>query len=161
MGSQYDLHAGIQFHYQVDEPFLPLDVQAHLGFVHEQHVGLSVLHEHRQQDCQHLLFAAAQLVGHQSLANLRETDFVLRAYNLLTRFLKEVIDHVLEAFLRLRQLLCGICVSLLQFDDDTVADVHLVIQILPLQVVQLEVERRRDARIHVRHRVEVKYWRIQ
>ena len=145
MGGQDDLHLGVQFQTEVDEALLPLDVQRYLGLVHEEHVGLIVLYEHRQQDGQYLLLAARQLVGHQRLADLREAYLVLRAHDLLARLLEEFVHDVLEALLLLRELLGRVGVARLQFGDDAVADVHLIVQVLALQVVELEVEGRADA----------------
>ena len=161
MGGQNNLHPRVQLHYQVDEPFLPLYVQAHLRLVHEEHVGLLVFHKHRQQDGQHLLLATRQLVGHQRLTHLREAYLVLRADYLLARLLKQVVHHVLKAPLGLRQALGGIGVALLQRLDDAVADVHLVVQILALQMVQLEVECRPYACVHHVQRLVVEHGRVE
>ena len=51
--------------------------------------------------------------------------------------------------------------SLLQLLDDAVADVHLIVQVLTLQVIELEVEGRADAGIHHVQRLVVEHGRIQ
>ena len=58
MGGEDNLHVGVQLHDEVDELLLPFNVQAYLRLVHEQHVGQLVLHQHGEQDDQHLLLAA-------------------------------------------------------------------------------------------------------
>ena len=136
-------------------------MQTDLRLVHKQHIGLVVLHQHSEQDGQHLLLTARQLVGHQRLANLRETDLVLRPHDLLARLFEELVDDILESLLGLRQMLGGIGIALLQFGNDTVADVHLVVQILTLKVIQLEVESRRDASIHMTHRTQIQHGTVQ
>lgn len=161
MGGQDDLHVRVQFQHQVDESFLPLDVQRHLGLVHEEHVGLAVFHEHGEQDGQHLLLAAGELVGHQCLADLREAYLVLGTHNLLAGFGEQLVDDVLEPLLGLRQLLRGIGIALLQFGNDAVADVHLIVEVFALQVVQLEVECRGDAGVHMAHRLQVQHGGVQ
>ena len=140
MGGQDDLHIGVQFHAEVYQALLPLDMQRHLRLVHKEHVRLIVLHEHCQQDGQHLLLATRQLIGHQRLTNLGETDLVLRPHDGLTRLRKEIVDDILKAAFLLRQMLGRISMTSLQFRDDTVADIHLIVEILPLQVIELEIE---------------------
>ena len=140
MRGQDNLHIGVQFQYQFYQPLLPFYVQAHLGLIHKEHVGVVVLHQHGQQDGQHLLLTTRQLIRHQCFANLREPYLVLRPDYLLARFLEQFVHHVLESLLRFRQVLCGIRIALLQFFDNAVAYVHLIVQILALQVIQLEVE---------------------
>ena len=161
MGGQDDLHVRVQFQHQVDESFLPLDVQRHLGLVHEEHVGLAVFHEHGEQDGKHLFLAAGELVGHQCLADLRESYLVLGTHNLLAGFGEQLVDDVLEPLLGLRQLLRGIGIALLQFGNDAVADVHLIVEVFALQVVQLEVECRGDAGVHMAHRLQVQHGGVQ
>ena len=76
MGGEDNLHVGVQAFYHLDEALLPVDMQAHLGLVHEEHIGAVVLDEHGQQDDQHLFLAAGELVGRELLAYLTEHDFV-------------------------------------------------------------------------------------
>ena len=161
MGSENNLYVGVQLYNEVNKPLLPLNVQRHLGLVHEEHVGLPVLHQDGQQNGQHLLLTRRQLVGHQRLANLREAYLVLRAHYLLAGLLEQVVHQVLKALLRLRQLLGSLSVALLQLADDAVAYVHLIVQVLTLQVVQLEVQSRPYARIHHVQRLVVKHGRVQ
>ena len=137
------LLVGVEFEYQVDEPLLPFDVEAHLGLVHEEHVVLSVLDEHGKQDDQHLLLAAGELIRHERLANLFEANFVLRAHDLLACLGEEVVDEILKLPLRLADalgLLGSLGCGLLQGLDHAVADIDLVVEILPLQFVDLPVE---------------------
>ena len=101
------------------------------------------------------------MVGHQRLANLRETDLILRAYDLLARLFEQLVDDILESLLGLRQMLGGISIALLQFGNDTITNVHLVVQILTLKVIQLEVESRRDASIHMTHRTQIQHGAVQ
>ena len=82
------------------------------------------------------------MVGHQRLTDLCEADLVLRTDQLLAGLREQVVHDVLEAFLLHRQLLGRIRIPLLQLGDDTVADVHLIVEEFPLQMVQLEVEER-------------------
>ena len=161
MGGQHDLHVRIQFDTQVDEPFLPLDMQTHLGLVHKQHVGQIILYEHRQQDGQYLFLAARQLIRHQRLTDLRESYLVLCPHDLLASLRKQVVHDILETALLLRQLLGGIGMALLQLFDDTVADVHLIVQILALQVIELEIEGRADTGIHHVQGLVVEHGRVE
>ena len=143
MGGEDDLYIGVEFEYQVDEPLLPFDVEAHLGLVHEEHVVLPVLDEHGKQDDQHLLLAAGELIRHERLADLFEANFVLRAHDLLACLREEVVDEILELPLRLADalgLLGSLGCGLLQGLDHAVADIDLVVEILPLQFVDLPVE---------------------
>ena len=136
-------------------------MQADLRFIHKQHIGLVVLNQYGEQDSQHLLLTARQLIGHQRLTNLREADLVFRSYDFLARLFEKLVDDILETLLGLRQMLGGIGIALLQFGNDTVADVHLIVQILTLQVIQLEVESRRDACIHMTHRTQIQHGTVQ
>ena len=143
MGGEDDLYIGVKFEYQVDEPLLPFDVETHLGLVHEEHVVLPVLDEHGKQDDQHLLLAAGELIRHERLADLFEANFVLRAHDLLACLGEEVVDEILELPLRLADalgLLGSLGCGLLQGLDHAVADIDLVVEILPLQFVDLPVE---------------------
>ena len=117
-----------------------------------------VLDEHRQQDAEHLLLAARQLIGHQRLADLRETDFVFRAHDGLPRVLEQVVDHVLKQLLGPRdglRLLGGVGPAALQHLDDAVADVHLIVEILALQLEELPVQLRGQAHVHLGDGVRV------
>ena len=104
---------------------------------------LVVLDKHGEKDGKHLLFTTRQLIGHEYLTNLSEGNLVLGAYESLARLGKESVEHVLKLLLGFGNLLClGGCigVSTLQHIDDTVADVHLVVEILTLKLVELPVE---------------------
>ena len=127
-------------------------MQAHLGLVHEEHIRLTVLDEHREQDDEHLLLAARELVWHERLAHLRELYLVCRPHYLLPRIGEELVHDVLEFLLRLGQglrLRRRIGSSALQGLDDTVAHVHLIVEILALQGIQLPVELRHEAQPHL------------
>ena len=140
---QYNLYVGIEREDEVDESLLPVDMQAHFGFVHEEHVVLSVLDEHGEQDDEHLLLAARQLIRAQNLAYLREAYLVLSAYDSLARLREEVVDEVLECLLRSRDALRlkgGIGTSVLQTRNDAVADIDLIVEIFALQEEELHVE---------------------
>ena len=104
---------------------------------------LIVLNEHGEQDGKHLLLTTRQLIGHEHLTNLSEGNLVLGAYESLACLGKETVEHVLELLLRFGNLLCldsCIGVSTLQHIDDAVADVHLIVEILALKLVELPVE---------------------
>ena len=157
MGGQYDLYVRIQFNDEIYEAFLPFYMQTHLRLIHKENIGLLVFYQYCQQDGKHLLLTTRQLVGHECLSNLRESYLVLRPNDFLPRLFKQFIHDVLETFLRLRQLLGSIGITLLQFRNDAVADVHLIVQILTLQMVQLEVECRRDALVHQIHGIYIEH----
>ena len=70
VGGEDDLHVLVEVHNQVDELFLPFNVQAHFRFVHKKDVGQVVLHQYGEQDSENLLFSARKLVGQQGLAHL-------------------------------------------------------------------------------------------
>ena len=161
MCGQDDLHIRIQFQTEVDDTLLPLDMERHFGFIHEEHVGLVILHQHGEQDSQDLLLAARQLIGHQRLTDLREPYLVLRPDDLLAGIREQVVDDVLEAALLLRQLLGGIGMPMLQLLDNTVADVHLIVEVLPLQVEELEVECRADTGVDHVQRLVVEHGRVE
>ena len=145
MGGQDDLAVGVQLRDQVDEPFLPFDVQAHLRLVHEEHIGQVVFHQDGEQDDQHLLLAAGELIGEEHLANLREADFVFGAHDALACLGEQFIDDVLKTLLLLRDLLGGFCMASLQLGNDAIAHVHLVVQVFALKVVELYVKQRTAA----------------
>ena len=58
-------------------------------------------------------------------------------------------------------MLGGIGIACLQLGNDAVADVDLIVEILALQVVELEVEGRADARVHKIHCLDVKHGRVE
>ena len=153
MGGQNDLHIRIQLQTEINQAFLPLDVERYLWLIHKEHIWLVILYQHREQDGKYLLLTTRQLIRHQCLTDLRETDLVLRTYNLLARLREQVIDNILEALLLHRQLLGRIRITCLQLRDNTITDIHLIIEILTLQVKKLEVERRGDTGIDMRHRI--------
>ena len=53
---------------------------------------------------------------------------------------EQVVDHVLKAALLLAELLGSLRIAGLQLGNHAVANVHLIVQILALQMIQLEVE---------------------
>ena len=63
MGSEYYLDVGVEAYQEFKQSLLPFDVEADFRFVHEEHEGLPVLHQYGEQDDEHLLFAAGELVG--------------------------------------------------------------------------------------------------
>ena len=143
MGGEDNLYVGVELEDEVYELLLPVYVQAHLGLVHEQHVGLVVLDQHGEQDGEYLLLAAGQLVGQQCLAYLREPNLVLCAHNLLARVCEESVYHVLELLLGLTDTLGfggTVAAALLEHADDAVAYVDLVIEVAALQLEELPVE---------------------
>ena len=138
MGGQDNLHIRIEVENHVDEVLLPIDMKTHLGLVHEEYIVLIVLNEHGEKDGKHLLFTTRQLIWHEHLTNLSEGNLVLGAYESLARLGKESVEHVLKLLLRFGNLLCldgCVGVSTLQHIDDTVADVHLLVELLPLMLV--------------------------
>ena len=128
--------------------FLPFDVHAHFGFVHKQNERQAVFNQHRKQHHQQLFFATRQLVRLQRFANLRETHFVLGAYDGLSRFGKQAVNHVLKHALglvvRLRHT-CRIGSATLQGMYDAIADVYLIIQVSALQLIELKIQFGSDA----------------
>ena len=102
-----------------------------------------VLYEHGEEYHQHLLLSARQAVGQQQLTVLLEYDLVLRTHNLLARLGKQLVGKVLEPPLGVRYLgsLEGsLLVARREQLDDAVTDVHLIVQIAALQLVELPVE---------------------
>ncbi len=151
MGGEDDLHIGVQIEYQVDEPFLPLHVQTHLRLVHEEHIGLAVLYEHGEQYDEHLLLTARQLVGHQHLSNLRESYLVLRADYLFPRLGEKVIDQVLKFLFGLAELLRlsgSLGGAFLQGLNHAVADIHLIVEVLSLELVDLPIQLRDESGVY-------------
>lgn len=70
VGGEDDLHVGVEAENHVDELLLPVDMEAHLRLVHEEYIRLLVFDEHGEQDGQHLLLAAGELVGGEPFAYL-------------------------------------------------------------------------------------------
>ena len=143
MGGEDNLYIGIEQENHVYELLLPIDMQAHLRLVHKKDIMLVVLDEHSEQYGEHLLFATRKLVRHQHLTNLSKCNLVLSAYKPLACLSKEAVEHILEFLLWLGYplcLYCGIRPAALQHLDDAVADVHLLVEILALQLVELPVE---------------------
>ena len=142
MGSQDNLHIRIQLQAEVYQPLLPLHVERHLRLVHKEHVRLIILHQHRQQDNQDLLLTARQAIRQQHLTYLRELQLVGRTDHLLSRITEQLVDDILETGLLLRYLLGSLSITSLELLDDAVADIHLIIQILALQLEELHVKQR-------------------
>ena len=143
MGSEDDLCVRIETLYQSDELLLPVDVQAYLGFVHEEDVRQLVLHESREQDEQHLLLTAGEHVGREPFLPLEEENLVAVTVDALARLGKETVEDVLELLLLARYLLrLALCVgvSLREEGHDALALVDLVVKIAPLQEVELHIE---------------------
>lgn len=158
---KYYLHVGVQLQNNVDEPLLPVDVQAHLGLVHEQYVAAVVLHQHCEEYGEHLFLAARELIRSQRLTYLREQNLVLSALYLLAGAGKQIVNKVLESLLgsrNLARLLSRVGIAALQNGNHTVAYVHLIVKILALQLVELHVEfggERRDARVELAQCLDV------
>lgn len=70
VGGEDELYVGVQVHDEVDEAFLPVDVQADLRLVHKEHVVLVVFHQYGEQYGKDLLLTAGELVGDECLADL-------------------------------------------------------------------------------------------
>ena len=122
---------------------MPLDVQTHLWFVHKENVRLAVLHQHRQQYDEHLLLSARELVRGNLLAHRPEEYLIVVTADGLARILEEAIYEVHEVCLLLSHLAGQLlCIGHLAGEDShhAVAHVHLVIEIVALQLVELQVE---------------------
>ena len=143
VGGDDELHVGIELQNEVDELLLPFKVQAHLGLIHEQHIGELVFHQHGEQNHQHLFFTTRELIGQQHFAHLIETYLVFCAHNGLSCFCKKAVNEVLKQLFR-----GGIALrfgspvrrSALQSSNHLIAHIHLIIQIFALQLKQLPVQ---------------------
>ncbi len=143
MGCKHNLHVRIEFKNHFYELLLPIDMKTNLRFVHEKHIMLSVLNEHGEQYGEHLLLATRQLVGSKPLSHLRKKYFVACADKLLASFRKQFVQQVLELLLRsgyLLRLNSAVSITILQHLDDAVADVHLIVKVFALQLIQLPVQ---------------------
>ena len=150
MGGENDLHVGVELEHHVDEALLPLEVEARLGFIHEEDVRLAVLCEGCEQDDEHLLLATGEFVGRELLSELQETQFVARAVNALSRFREKVVHKVKEHGFICRCLRClFFCVgrTTRQELNHAVAHIHLIVQVAALELIELPVQFRRHRRI--------------
>ena len=98
VGREDNLHIRVQLKDKVDEPFLPVDMQANLRLIHKKDIVLVVLDEHGKQNGKNLLLTTRQLIRHKRLPYLRETNLILRPDNLFARVSKEIIHNILELF---------------------------------------------------------------
>ena len=97
------------------------------------------------------------------LTYLVEADFVGSTDDGLAGILEKIIYHILEHLLRFTQLLSlegGIRFATLQNGDDAVADVHLVIQILALQLEELPVEFGNQGKVYLVDHLGIHQWSI-
>ena len=148
MGGEDDLGIRVELPYQVDETLLPVDVERDFGFIHQQGIWFSVLHQYGQQDGKHLLLTAGELVGCNHLGGsvtvcLHKLDFVALPVNLLVCVGKQFVNHVLKLLFgrtHLRSLHLVVGVSAGQQFDDTVADIHLIVEEPLLQTVDLPIQ---------------------
>ena len=79
-------------------------MQTHLGFIHEEHPRLPILHQGGEQEDEHLFLARRENVGRKRFVVLQEAEFVARSVEALARFAEEVVEQILE--LRFRR--CGL-----------------------------------------------------
>ena len=133
-------------------------MEAHLRLVHEEDIRFIVFDEHREEDGEDLLLATRQLIGDEGLTHLRETDLVVGAHDLLPRVGEERVHDILELLLRLREFLCLLSrrgSPLLQHGDHPVADVHLIVEIFALELVELPVELCGERHVELRHHLRI------
>ena len=158
MGCHDNLDVRVEPQHQGNELLLPFKVQTDLWLVHEEHIGLIVFHQHSEQNGKHLLLACRQLIRLQHLAYLVELNLVGIADNGLARLAEQVVHNVLEHLLGLAEclsLLCRIGFATLQHSNDAVADIHLIVQILALQLEKLPVELSNKRKIHLADHLRV------
>ena len=55
----------------------------------------------------------------------------------------------------------SLSIASLQFSDDAVTHVNLIVKVLTLQLIQLEIECRRDEWIDAIHRCKVEDWAVE
>ena len=163
MGGHDNLDIRIQFQHQTDELLLPLQVKTDFRFIHKEDIRLVVLHQHGEQDGKNLLFASRKLIRQKLLAHLVESDFIGCSDDGLSGILEKIIYHILEHPLGFAQLLSlegGIRFATLQYGDDAVADVHLIIQILALQLEELPVEFGNQSKVYLVDHLGIHQWSI-
>ena len=143
MSGENDLHVGIQGSHHRDEAFLPIEVQRHLWFVHEEHIGLAILRERGEENDEHLFFSRRKHVGRKHLFVLEKAQFIAFAVDAFARFGKEFVHQIQKmrlsfgsgsSFFACRFASAG------EESNHAVADVHLIVEISALQLIELPVE---------------------
>ena len=99
MGGEDYLGIGVELAHEGYEPLLPLYVEGNLGLVHEYGVWLAFLDEDCQQNDEHLLLSAGELVGGEMLFVLEHLYFVARTHDLLACVCKKTVYYVVKACL--------------------------------------------------------------
>ena len=143
VGGQDYLGVGIKVAYHLYQPFLPFEVEAGFGFVHEKDIRLAVFGERGEQNDEYLLFSARQLVGVERFAVLLEAQFVASSVYLLAGFGEEVVNEVQKACFGFGcgfGLFVGLGIAAREEVNHAVADVDLIVQIASLQEIKLPVE---------------------
>ena len=103
MGSEYQLHIGIQFTYHADKFLLPLDVKGSLGLVHKENTMGIIAHQHSEQDSQHLFFTGRKFIGQQTFTVLIEDDFIAAAIYAFAGITEQLVHQVLKLSLGQRE----------------------------------------------------------
>ena len=122
-----------------------------------------VLHQHGKEDGENLLLTSRELIRRELLTYLVEADFVGSTDDGLAGILEKIIYHILEHLLRFTQFLSlegGIRFAALKHGDDAVADVHLIIQILALQLEELPVEFGNQGKVYLVDHLGIHQWSI-
>lgn len=96
MGGEDELDVGIHLCDDAYQFLLPIDMQAHLRFVHKEDVWLLVFKKNSKEYEHHLLLTGGQLPRCQDVALLQKTYAVGISQNNLLRLPKEFIDMVVE-----------------------------------------------------------------
>ena len=150
MSGQDDLCVRIEVANHSDEAFLPFEMQACFGFVHEKHVGLSVFSQHGEQDDEHLLLAARKQIRLQRLVILYEIQFVALSVDAFSRLPEEIVHQVLEMRFnhgRFSGLSPRFWVARRKQFNHAVRHVDLIVEVSALKLIELPVEFRRDASV--------------
>ena len=122
-----------------------------------------VLHQHGKEDSENLLLTSRELIRRELLTYLVEADFVGSTDDGLAGILEKTIYDILEHSLRFAQLLSlegGIRFATLKHGDDAVADVHLIIQILALQLEELPVEFGNQSKVYLVDHLCIHQWSV-
>ena len=163
VGGHDDLDVRIEFQHQTDELLLPFEVKADFRLIHKEDIRLVVLHQHGKEDGENLLLTSRELIRRELLTYLVEADFVGSTDDGLASILEKAIYDILEHLLRFAQLLSlegGIRFAALKHGDDAVADVHLIIQILALQLEELPVEFGNQGEVYLVDHLGIHQWSI-
>ena len=163
MGGHDDLDIRIKLQHQTDELLLPFKMKADFRLIHKEDIRLVVLHQHGKEDGENLLLTSRELIRRELLTYLVEADFVGSTDDGLAGILEKIIYHILEHLLRFTQFLSlegCIRFATLQDGDDAVADVHLIIQILALQLEELPVEFGNQSEVYLVDHLGIHQWSI-